>query len=122
MGCSLGAARKLAFLTPVWSVPLWSFGHPWQDAGCSLLWLAAVSGVMITTVVSWWALAILKTWNSMRRNGMGGISRSLAVLQRAFTLLRPLLMIGVLGLMLAAGYWVYEIWNEKTVYEQYLHN
>ena len=53
---------------------------------------------------------------------MGGISRSLAVLQRALTLLRTLLMIGVLGLMLAAGYWVYEIWNEKTVYERYLHN
>ena len=53
---------------------------------------------------------------------MGRISRSLAVLQRVLTLLRTLLLIGVLGLILAAGYWVYEIWNEKTVYERYLHN
>ena len=53
---------------------------------------------------------------------MGRISHSLAVLQRALTLLRTLLLIGVLGLILAAGYWVYEIWNEKTVYERYLHN
>jgi hypothetical protein len=53
---------------------------------------------------------------------MGGISHSLAVLQRVLALLRTLLLIGVLGLMLAAGYWVYEIWNEKTVYERYLHN
>jgi hypothetical protein len=53
---------------------------------------------------------------------MGRISRSLAVLQRVLALLRTLLLIGVLGLMLAAGYWVYQIWNEKTVYERYLHN
>lgn len=53
---------------------------------------------------------------------MGGISHNLAVLQRALALLRTLLLIGVLGLILAAGYWVYDIWNEKTVYERYLHN
>jgi hypothetical protein len=53
---------------------------------------------------------------------MGRISRSLAVLQRVLTLLRTLLLIGVLGLILATGYWVYEIWNAKTVYERYVHN
>jgi len=53
---------------------------------------------------------------------MGRISRSLAVLQRVLALLRTLLLIGVLGLMLASGYWVYQIWHEKTVYERYLHN
>jgi hypothetical protein len=58
----------------------------------------------------------------MRGNDMGRIARSLAVLQRVLTLLRTLLLIGVLGLILAAGYYVYEIWNEKTVYERYLHN
>jgi hypothetical protein len=58
----------------------------------------------------------------MEGNDMGGISRSLAVVQRALTLLRTLLLIGVLGLVLAAGYWVYDVWNEKTAYERYLHN
>jgi hypothetical protein len=53
---------------------------------------------------------------------MRGMSRSLAVVQRALALLRTLLLIAVLGLMLAAGYWVYDIWHEKAVYERYLHN
>ena len=52
---------------------------------------------------------------------MGGISRGLAVFERALSLLRSLLLVGVLGLMLMAGYWVYELWNEKTIYERYLH-
>jgi hypothetical protein len=64
----------------------------------------------------------LKPRDSMKGNDMKGISHSLAVLQHVLTLLRTILLIGVLGLMLAAGYWVYEIWNEKTVYERYLHN
>ena len=42
--------------------------------------------------------------------------------ERALSLLRTLLLIGVLGLMLVAGYWVYQIWDEKSVYERYLHN
>jgi hypothetical protein len=58
----------------------------------------------------------------MGGNDMGRISRSLAVVQRALVLLRTLLLIGVLGLILVGGYWVYQIWNEKTVYERYLHN
>jgi hypothetical protein len=58
----------------------------------------------------------------MKGNDMGGIVHSLAVLQRVLALLRTLLLIGMLGLMLAAGYWVYEIWNAKTVYERYVHN
>jgi hypothetical protein len=58
----------------------------------------------------------------MKEHDMGKISRGLAVVQRALTLLRTLLLIGVLGLILAGGYWVYEIWNEKSVYERYLHN
>jgi hypothetical protein len=58
----------------------------------------------------------------MKENDMGGISRSMAVLQQALALLRTLILIGVLGLMLAAGYWVYTIWSAKTVYERYLHN
>jgi hypothetical protein len=53
---------------------------------------------------------------------MGGISRSLAAVERALSLLRTLLFIGVLGLLLVAGYWVYELWNEQAVYERYLHN
>lgn len=53
---------------------------------------------------------------------MGGITRSMVMLQRALALLRTLLLIGVLGLMFAAGYWVYALWREKTVYERYLHN
>jgi hypothetical protein len=58
----------------------------------------------------------------MKGKDMGGITRSMAMLQRALALLRTLLLIGVLGIMLAAGYWVYTIWREKTVYERYLHN
>jgi hypothetical protein len=53
---------------------------------------------------------------------MGGISRSLAVFERALSLLRTLLLIGVLGLMLVGGYKVYELWNEASAYERYLHN
>ena len=53
---------------------------------------------------------------------MGGITRSLAVFERSLALLRTLLLIGVLGLVLAAGYKVYELWNEASVYERYLHN
>jgi hypothetical protein len=53
---------------------------------------------------------------------MGGITRNMAVLERVLALLRLLLLIGFLGLLLAAGYWVYAIWREKTVYERYLHN
>jgi hypothetical protein len=58
----------------------------------------------------------------MKRKDMGGITRSMAMLQRVLALLRTLLLIGVLGLTLAAGYWVYAIWREKTIYERYLHN
>jgi hypothetical protein len=58
----------------------------------------------------------------MKGNDMGRFSHSLAVVQRVLAIFRTLLLIGVLGLMLAAGYWVYELWNEKTVYERYLHN
>jgi hypothetical protein len=58
----------------------------------------------------------------MREDDMGRISRSMAVLQRALILLRTLLLIGVLGLILLAGYWLYELWNERTVYERFLHN
>jgi len=53
---------------------------------------------------------------------MARISRSLATLQQALALLRTLLLIGVLGLMLAGGFWVYQIVREKSVYERYLHN
>jgi hypothetical protein len=77
---------------------------------------------MISTVVSWGASAALKPWNRERGNSMGRVSRGIAVLQRALGLLRTLLLIGVLGLILVGGYWVYQIWNEKTVYERYLHN
>ena len=77
---------------------------------------------MIAAVVSVGASATLKSRNGIKGNDMGGISHSLAVVQRALTLLRTLLLVAVLGLMLAAGYWVYEVSNEKTVYERYLHN
>lgn len=53
---------------------------------------------------------------------MGRIGRSLAVVQRAVALVRTLLLVAVLGLMLVAGYWVYNVWREKTLYETYLHN
>jgi hypothetical protein len=53
---------------------------------------------------------------------MGVISRSLAAFERAMRLLRTLLVIAVLGLTLAAGYWVFRLWHEKTLYERYLHN
>jgi len=53
---------------------------------------------------------------------MGRLSRSLANVQQAFALLRTLLLIGVLGGILIAGYWVYQLWNEQSFYERYLHN
>jgi hypothetical protein len=68
------------------------------------------------------ASATLKSRHRIKGSDMGAISRSLAVFERALTLLRTLLFIAVLGLMLVAGYWVYELWSEKTVYERYLHN
>ena len=46
------------------------------------------------------ASAALKSRNGIKGSDMGGISRSLAVFERALTLLRTLLFIGVLGLML----------------------
>lgn len=49
-------------------------------------------------------------------------SQSMAVLRRVSTLWRMLLRLGLFGLLLAGGYWVYGIWTEKTVYERYLHN
>jgi hypothetical protein len=66
--------------------------------------------------------AACKRLERMKGKDMGGITRSMAMLQRALALLRTLLLIGVLGLMLAAGYWVYATWREKSVYERYLHN
>ncbi len=63
-----------------------------------------------------------KPLEDMKGKEMGRLTRSMAVLQQALVLLRTLLLIGVLGLMLAAGYWVYAIWSAKTVYERYLHN
>ena len=53
---------------------------------------------------------------------MERLSRGMSVLQQALTLVRTILLIGVLGMMLAAGYWIYAVWREKTVYERYLHN
>jgi hypothetical protein len=53
---------------------------------------------------------------------MRGILRCLAGLQGALALLRTVLLIGLFGVMLAAAYWVYDIWNERIVYERYLHN
>jgi hypothetical protein len=58
----------------------------------------------------------------MKGKDMSGMTRSMAVLQQALALLRTLILVGVLGLMLVAGYWVYGMWREKTVYERYLHN
>jgi hypothetical protein len=49
-------------------------------------------------------------------------SRVMTTLQQTLALLRTLLLIGMLGLMLAAGYWVYQLWSQKTVYERYLYN
>jgi hypothetical protein len=46
----------------------------------------------------------------------------MTTLQQALALLRTLLLIGVLGLLLAAGYWQYRLWTEKSVYERYLYN
>jgi hypothetical protein len=53
---------------------------------------------------------------------MGRISRSLAIVQQVLGLLRTLLLIGVLGLALGAGYWVYQLRTEASFYERYLHN
>jgi hypothetical protein len=58
----------------------------------------------------------------MGEHEMGRISRSLAMVQQALGLLRTLLLIGVLGLVLAAGYWVYQLRTEAFFYERYLHN
>jgi len=66
--------------------------------------------------------AAIKPLVGIRGRNMGRISTVMATLQQALTLLRTLLLIGVLGLMLAAGFWVYQIWSEKTVYERYLYN
>jgi hypothetical protein len=66
--------------------------------------------------------ATCKPLEDLKGKEMGRLTRSMAVLQQVLALLRTLLLIGVLGLMLAAGYWVYAIWSEKTVYERYLHN
>jgi hypothetical protein len=63
-----------------------------------------------------------KLLEGMKGKDMSGMTRSMAVLQQALALLRTLILVGVLGLMLAAGYWVYGMWREKTVYERYLHN
>jgi hypothetical protein len=68
------------------------------------------------------ASSAVKPRDGMKGNKMGRIARSLAVLQRALALLRTLLLIGVLGLMLMTGYWVYDLWREKALYETYLHN
>jgi hypothetical protein len=77
---------------------------------------------MMAAVVRSRVSAAVKPLGGMKGNDMGGITRSMTVLQQALSLLRTLLLIGVLGLMLAAGYWVYGLWREKTVYERYLHN
>jgi hypothetical protein len=53
---------------------------------------------------------------------MGRLSRGVANVQQALALLRTLLLIGVLGGFLIAGYWVYQLWNEQSFYERYLHN
>jgi hypothetical protein len=47
------------------------------------------------------------------------VGRILSSLER---FLRTFLLIGVVGLMLIAGYWIYGLSREKTVYERYLHN
>jgi hypothetical protein len=90
--------------------------------GIAFAWLVAVCDAMICAVVSLRVWGARKLGDGIRGKDMGRISRSLAVLQRALALVRTLLLIGVLGLMLVAGYWVYDIWHEKTVYERYLHN
>jgi len=58
----------------------------------------------------------------MGEQNMGMMSRSLAILQQALTLVRTLLLIGVLGFVLVAGYWVYQLLTEQSFYERYLHN
>jgi hypothetical protein len=63
-----------------------------------------------------------KPLEGMKGEDMGGVSHSMAALQHVLALLRTVILIGVLGLMLVAGYWVYGVWREKTVYERYLHN
>jgi hypothetical protein len=68
------------------------------------------------------ASATVIPWNAMKGNDMGRMARSLVVLQRALALVRALLLMGVLGLMLVAGYWMYDLWREKALYETYLHN
>ena len=58
----------------------------------------------------------------MAEHEMGRISRSLATLQQALAILRTLLLIGVLGLVLVAAYWLYQLRSEQSYYERYLHN
>jgi hypothetical protein len=53
---------------------------------------------------------------------MGRISRSLIFVQQALTLLRTLLLIGIFGVVVVAGYWVYQLWSGQSFYERYLHN
>jgi hypothetical protein len=53
---------------------------------------------------------------------MERMARSMTILQQALALLRTILLIGVLSLVLVAGYWVHQIWSEKSFYERYLHN
>ena len=53
---------------------------------------------------------------------MGRIWRVMTRVQQALALLRALLVVCVLGLALAAGYWIYHTWSDKTRYEHYLQN
>jgi hypothetical protein len=58
----------------------------------------------------------------LKGKDMERMARGMALLQQASSLLRTLLLIGVLATVVAAGYWLYAIWRETTVYERYLHN
>src|SRR5687768_7239194 len=91
-----------------------------------------VDGFSPCLVLSWnhdegSLLATKEALASVALSGMGGrsmgwVSRRLANVQQALALLRTLLLIGVLGGILIAGYWVYQLWNEQSFYERYLHN
>lgn len=53
---------------------------------------------------------------------MGWMTRFMTTLQQILAVLRALLAVGLFGLLLVGGYWIYQTWNEKTRYERYLHN
>jgi hypothetical protein len=53
---------------------------------------------------------------------MGRMARFIGTLQHGLAVLRGLMSLAMLGLLLVAGYWVYQTWNERTRYERYLHN